>query len=158
MIFTPSFTAQESEDGKKVTITLTAFDVANTEGLVKANFSVISLILTDAYGVDLTTLSFLTSNTVIYNKTTDLWINALLFMSRTGQDYSLLQSYPTKQISQTKLAKVLQENKCCGKYGENFCIAIAYLNGARNDQFINGNDVKYQINIDNANAYLGALI
>lgn len=158
MILTPSFSASESEDGKTMTFTLTAFDVENDEGLVKGDFSIISLVLTDAYGEDLETLSFLESDTVTYNKTTDLWINATLFMT-AGEEYDpVLQQYPTKQISQTKLAQVLQGHKCCGRHQENFCLAIAYLNGARNDQYINGNDVKYQLNIDNANAYLSALI
>ncbi len=160
MAFTPAFKASESEDGKTVTFTLTAFDgsIEANDDFSKEDFTPISIVLTDAYGEDLETLDFLTVDEVVYNKTTDLWINATLFMSSEGEDYEVTHSYPTKQISQTKLAQVLYGNKCCGKYGENYALGLGYLLGARNDQYIDGNEVKYQRDVDNANAYFSALI
>lgn len=158
--FSPTFSATEAEDGKTVTFTLTAFVGANDENYVKSDFSDISLVLTDAYGDDITTLSFNTSDVVVYSKTSDKWINATIFLTGIGDvaDYERLQQYPFKQITQTKLAKILQAHKCCGRHSENYCLGLSYLFGANNDKYISGNDVSYQVNINNTNAYFDTLI
>lgn len=158
--FSPTFSASESEDGKSVTFTLTAFAGANDEDYVKSDFTDLILVLTDAYGEDITTLSFNSVDSVVWNKTTDDWVNATLFATGIGDvaDYELLKQYPFKQITQTKLAEILQQRKCCGRHNENYCLGLSYLFGANNDRYISGNDVSYQVNIENANAYFDTLI
>lgn len=156
--FEPSYTGLESEDGLTVLFTNTSFNVSNDEGYIKSNFGTNELILEDAYGQQLDILSFVESDSVIWEKTKDYFVRGTLSMD--GVDaYETIHDFPFKRIAHKKHGKVLQAGKCHGnKHKDNYCKALGYLLGAEDDAFILGNEVSYQINIDAANSYLDLLV
>lgn len=155
--FSVSTSASQSADGLTVTFTDGSNYTDNTEGYVKSDFTTNTIVITDANGEVLQTSDFLTSDTVEYTQTEDTWFTTTRTLAGIA-DYTKVQKFPLKRITINKLEDALSMG-CCQSKGnsDNLCKADTFIAGADYSE-ITGNAVKWQNNIDAANAYLDLIL
>lgn len=151
--------AEQSTDGLTTTfIDLSNYGIGvNDENYVKSDFTTNTIVLYDAYGDILATLNFLSSNTVEYVQTKDLWFTTVRILAGIA-DYEKTEKFPLNRITTNKLEDVLSSGCCQGTSNSaNLCKANTFI---QDSQFraVLGNSVGWQKDIDNANSYLDIIL
>ena len=110
MIFTPNFSATESNDGKTITFTNTSNFDTNDQGYTRNDFTTNRLVLKDAYGALLDTIDFPTAgldrDKITFSLDKDKWIDAELQMDSPGP-YSKTSKFPFYKMFIQKYKSVL---------------------------------------------------
>jgi len=155
--FEVSTDADQSADGLVSTFTDTNNYADNDEGYVKSDFTVNTIVIKDANGVVLQTSDFLTSDTVTYNQTKDIWFTTERVLQGIAE-YEKTQKFPLRRITNNKLQTVLGSGCCQGATNaRHLCEATAFLIGAINAA-PSGNSTAWQNDIDAANSFLDLIL
>ena len=155
--FEVSTEAEQSPDGLTTTFTDVNNYTDNDEGYVKSDFTTNTIVIKDANGEVLQTSNFLTSDTVTYTQTKDLWFTIERLLEGVAT-YEKTEKFPLKRITVNKLETVLGSGCCQGATNaKNLCEANAFINGA-NYAAPSGNSVAWQKNIDAANSFLNRIL
>lgn len=155
--FAPSTTSTQSADGLTVTFVDTSNYDENDQGYVKSDFTTNTIVITDAYGAVLQTSDFLTSDTVTYEQTADTWFTTTRTLAGIAS-YTKVQKFPLKRITINKFEDALSTGCCQSKTSaDNMCKVSQFLEGADFAE-PQGNAVKWQEDVNAANAYLDQIL
>lgn len=157
----PDFTITSSADGKTLTVTDTSNYTTNDEGLVIADFASRVVTIVDSAGTAVTTIDLASSLTATYATEVDLWANATLTLTGSGEvaTYTKNLIFPMSRITKNKYREVLAENGC-GCHNKNVDYALMkadiFFRGAEIAEPA-GEGIEWQTDIDSAYAFLDAV-
>jgi len=160
MVFTPSISVEQSDDGKTITYRNTSNFGDNDDSYDESDFTTNELVLTDAYGDIILTEDFPTSgpdlNKIVHVITKDQWIDARLNLAGIAT-YTKLVRNGFYRIYQQAAKPYLQAGCCKPKNCDNFGMSQMFRDAAV-DAIPIGQSIEFQENIDSANAYLKTAI
>lgn len=150
--FSLAFSATQSQDGSKVTITDQSNWGNNDQSYVQSQFTR-TLFLTDALNNPITSIVLATGiNSATYNvpANTNPWININYVLSNGPVSPSLLHSYPFQRYFELAYMNEIKDNCGCGCIGDNqMCQVDAFYQGASFAAPV-ADSVNYQSYIDSA--------
>lgn len=157
MIFTPSFTATESADGKTILFTNVSNFDNNSEGYSRAAFTTNQLVLTDAYGAVIDTIDFPITgdgqDKITYPINTPQWINANLQLAGPAT-YSTSKSFAFYRLFMEKYKSILVSGSKRSFKDKNFSVSTYFKDVA---VYSIDNAIEFQENIDAAVSYINTV-
>lgn len=155
--FAPEFTITVSSDGLTLTIEDQSNYTDNDESLVISSFTTREVVLLDAYGEDIATVSLGSQLEVTATITADIWVNATLVLTGDSLNYTKNHLFGFDRITKNLFGELQIGGCCTNPTVENALMKATILFRGADEAELSGNGPAWQTDIDAAYAFLNSV-